>query len=248
MRLRFFAFGPGPRLHDKVKAENTATVKDGYVVELDAQMKVVRKVHLTNPLQLAIRDSQVAVTAIVRATSDFGFVTPDMTIKITLKDQNNDGFVLYVMDRILHYKKRGLVEGTAQATLAPNAILLDAKGGAYFSLQAGRDLNYQGLPSMSRGYVLGTMVSKLGIAPASLAHRAKGLDAQIRTAAGGRLMLDRPGSYRYTLTTLQGGQIVAGKGAGSSVCDVSRAPLGMYLLTLRGREGTSSQVVWKLER
>ena len=230
-----------------IKQTNTQ-VKDGYVVELDAQMKVVRKVHLTNPLQLAVRDSQVAVTAIVRATSDFGFVTPDTTIKITLKTQNNDGLVLYVMDRNFKYKKHGLVEGTAQATLAPNAILLDANGGAYLSLQAGRDLNYQGLPSMSRGYVLGTMVSKLGIAPASLAHMAKGVEAQIRMEAGGRLILDRPGSYRYTLSTLKGEQVAAGKGMGRSVCDVSRAPLGMYLLTLKGSAGASSQLVRKLEQ
>src|SRR5438046_5179318 len=72
-------------LTDTIYAQTSTQIRDGYVVELDDQMKVVRKIHLTNPVQLAVRDSQVVVTAWARGTADYGFVTPDTTIKITRK-------------------------------------------------------------------------------------------------------------------------------------------------------------------
>jgi hypothetical protein len=234
---------------DTLVQQTSTQVKDGYVVELDDQMKVARKIHLTNPLTLAVRDSQVVVTAIVRATSDFGFVTPDTTLKITQKAVNIDGYVTYIMDRDFKYKKHGLVEGTQNTTLAPSLNLIDPDGGIYLVMQSGGDMTYQGLPVLNRGRVLGTVVSKIGVAPSSsLKHFTKAAGARMRMNADGRLILDRPGRYRYVLTNLHGGRIAAGEGSGRAVCDMSGAPVGLYVLTLQEREGTSFHVVRKLDR
>jgi hypothetical protein len=246
------SIGSNPRLNgaDTLVQQTNAQVRDGYVVELDEQMKVVRKVHLTNPLQLAVRDSQVVVTAIVRATSGFGFVSPDTTIKITLTSYNQDGYVVYVMDRDFKRKTHGLVEGTYQATLTPNIVLIGADGGVYLSLQAGENVLYQGMPIVNKGRYLGTMVSKLGVAPSSsIAPAGKAGSARMwLNADRGELILDRPGAYSYRLTNLQGERMASGSASGRSVCDVSRMPQGMYFLTLREQGAVSSQVVWKLER
>jgi hypothetical protein len=67
---------------------------EGYVVELDENMRVVRKIQVTSPQILAVRDSQIVVIGIARAAGDYGFNTPDTTIKITRKSYNQDGFVV----------------------------------------------------------------------------------------------------------------------------------------------------------
>lgn len=238
-----------PKLNaaDTIMRQTNSQTLEGYVVELDDQMKVVRKVRLTNPLQLAVRDSQVVVTAWVRATSDFGFVSPDTTIKITLKNANNDGLVAYVMDRDLKYRKHGLVEGRNQAVPVPNATLIGPDGGVFLSLAATSDLTFQGLPIMTRGNATGTVVSKLGIAPtASVTGRGKALGARIRLDPLGKaLTIDQPGAFKYRLANLLGAPIASGDGEGHVVCDLSRVPQGMYFLILQGTGGPRIRLIRK---
>lgn len=234
---------------DTLVQQTSTQVRDGYVVELDEQMKVVRKTHLTNPLLLSVRDSQVVVTAIVRATGDFGFVAPDTTVKITQKAVNNDGYVAYVMDRDFKYKKLGLVEGPANNTLNPNATFIDSEGGIYLSMAAGSDLTYQGLPVLNRGKVLGTVIAKMGAEGTSSLRRGSRPRAAVTPRLeGGRLILDRPGRYAYVLLGLHGERIAAGEGSGRSVCDISRVPQGIYFLALREGGSTRYSLVRKLER
>lgn len=234
---------------DTLLRQTNSQILDGYVVELDDQMKVVRKVRLTNPLQLAVRDSQVVVTAWVRATSDFGFVSPDTTIKITLKNANNDGLVTYVMDRNLKYKTHGLVEGRNQAVPTPNTILIGSDGGVFFSLAATSDLTFQGLPIMNRGTATGVVLAKLGIAPpASIADGAKSIRSRIRlNPIGNALTIDQPGAFRYRLANLLGAPVESGEGSGHAVCDLSRVPQGMYFLTLQGQGAASHYTIRKID-
>ncbi|GEM_PF-4959773 len=245
------AINGDPKLNakDTIMRQTNTQVRDGYVVELDDQMKVVRKVHLTNPLQLAVRDSQVVVTAWVRATSDFGFVSPDTTIKITLKNANNDGLVTYVMDRNLKYKTHGLVEGRNQAVPTPNTTMIGPDGGVFLSLAATSDLTFQGLPILNRGTAEGVVIAKLGIAPpASIAPGAKSLRSRIQlNPMGNTLTIDQPGAFRYRLTNLLGAPVASGSGNGYAVCDVSRLPQGMYSLTLAGNGTASHHLIRKID-
>ncbi|MEO6094713.1 MAG: hypothetical protein ABIW76_03195 [Fibrobacteria bacterium] len=234
---------------DTIMRQTNTQVKDGYVVELDEQMKVVRKVRLTNPLQLAVRDSQVVVTAWVRATSDFGFVSPDTTIRITLKNANNDGLITYVMDRNLKYKQHGLVEGRNQATPTPNTTMIGSDGGVFLSLAATSDLTFQGLPIMNRGTATGTVLSKLGIAtPASIAVGGKSRHSRVHMdPIANSLIIDQPGAFKYRLANLLGVPVASGEGSGRAVCDLSRASQGMYFLILQGKGGPRIHLLRKLD-
>jgi hypothetical protein len=235
---------------DTLIQQTNSQILDGYVVELDDQMRVVRKVHMTNPVQLAVRDSQVVVTAIVRGSADVGFTAPDTTIKITRKQYNMDGYVVYVMDRNFRRLRHAMVEGTYQTSLNPYATSIREDGGIYFSLDAGGDLYFEGMPVMTRGRFTGTLVAMLAGkgAVASIAKPAKSIEARIHlNQAGTELLMVRPGSYRYSLTNIRGERFATGEGSGRSMYDMSRVPQGMYFLTLRGQGATSSHIIRKLD-
>ena len=232
---------------DTIMRQTSTEVRDGYVVELDDQMKVVHKIHLTNPLQVAARDSQIVVTALVRATNGFGFVSPDTTIKITLTRNNQDGYVLYVMDRNFKFKKHGLVEGTLQTTLTPNLTLIAADGGIYHSMQAGGDLTLQGMPIVNRGRYVGTVLMKMPNGLSSgISAPAKSPAGRIRLSPfGNELTIDRPGAFRYLLTNTLGARMTTGEGSGHAVIKMSAIPEGAYFLTLRGNGASQSLLIRK---
>ncbi|MEI8135572.1 MAG: T9SS type A sorting domain-containing protein [bacterium] len=148
------------------KMVNTQT-GDGYVVELDETMKVVHMIHVTNPVQLVVRGAQVVLTAIVRGTADFGFVSPDTTIRITRKSYLQDGTVVYVMDRSLHYQRHGLVEAEYQKPCVPNLTFIAPSGDIYLSLNTSGTLFFQGMAVAPGGS--GTVLAKLG-GPTNAVH------------------------------------------------------------------------------
>lgn len=234
---------------DSIYRQTNTQVRDGYLVELDDQMKVVRKIHLTNPVQVAVRDSQVVVVGIVRGTGDFGFVTPDTTIKITLKQYLQDGYVAYVMDRDFKYKKHALVEGTYQTTLTPNTTLIGPDGGVYLSMQAGGDLTLQGRPVYNRGRYLGTVLARVagqGQGQTSLEKHARPAGERVYLSPlGNELSIDRAGAYRYQLTDVKGVRLAAGAGKGHTVVNVARIPEGIYFLATQGEGAESSRLIHK---
>ncbi|MEP7233942.1 MAG: T9SS type A sorting domain-containing protein [Ignavibacteriota bacterium] len=231
-------------LTDTIYAKVNTQTNDGYLVELDDQMKVVRKIHLTNPQQIAVRDGQVAVTAIVRATGGFGFQTPEMTIKITKTNNNQDGYVVYVMDRQFHYLRHGLVESELQRAFGPNATLIDAAGNIYVSFFQAGGLFFQGQPTTI--FSSGTLLAKLGGTPAAV--REESPLAQISlypNPTHNEIAIELPGSFGYQIFDLLGNSLRSGSASERAVCNLSLAAEGTYFVVIDSKGQRISRIIKK---
>ena len=204
---------------------------EGYVVELDENMKVVRKILFTNPLQLAVHDSIVVVTAIVRATNGFGFQSPDTTIKITKTSNNQDGYVVYVMDREFHYKRHGLVEGQIQKLFNPYATLISKSGEVFISLSADGDLYFQGMPPFTAHS--GTVLAKLnGPAIAAVGQHSDYTSGIFPNPASNTITIAQPGDFTFYLTNVLGNKIGSGSATDRTAYDISELSSGTYFVVI----------------
>lgn len=229
---------------DTIRFQTNNQAKEGYVVELDENMRIVRKIQMTNLLHLAVRDSLVVVSAIVRGTNDFGFITPDTTIT-TVSLEPQDGYVLYVMDRDFRYVRHGLVESQIQKTVMPRSTFIGPGGQVYALLYANGDLYFQGMPPFQ--FHSGTVLAKLD-GPPQLAVTEEQTDIKLAVypnPASREFIIEMPGEFHYVITDLLGNRLESGNGTDKTLCNLSHAAAGQYFIMIETKESKIVRMVKK---
>ncbi|HET9135356.1 MAG TPA: T9SS type A sorting domain-containing protein [Candidatus Kapabacteria bacterium] len=222
---------------------------EGYVVELDENMRVVRKIQVTSPQILAVRDSQIVVVGMARAAGDYGFNTPDTTIKITRKSYNQDGFVVYEMDRNFKYRRHGLVEHGYQNFMELNATAIRADGSVVTSFSTSGDVYFEGMAPFHTFGSTGTTIAALG---PTHPVAAVGTEAVKETAsiypnpASNAITIIQPGAFTFHLTDIVGKTISSRSATDKITYDLPQVSSGSYFIVIETATSREIRAIKKM--
>lgn len=221
-----------------------------HLIELNPRMEVEGRFMLSNPQVFAVRDSQIAVAAIVHRSS--GFISDHDTLKVGGPD---DSHVLYVIGRDYKFRKKAFIisPGSGSSGNVATRLVIDGEGAVFLNMTAHHTLSYiRASDTVHITTPLATSasvsaISKLGNpAPLSIAHR--GSAARFRAmhlrleAHADQLRIDRKGAFKYSVSTLSGKILLSGRGRDRVFCDLGGMASGSYLV--RTVSGNRVESAW----
>jgi hypothetical protein len=218
--------------------------KEGYIIELDEQMNLLHKLRVTNPELLAMRDTQIVLTALLH--TNFGFVSDEISIPW---QQPTMGHVVYVMNPDFKHTRHATMRPKTTGS-TPENVMIDANGGVYLHIESNYDMYFDQrvffAPLSSDASII--VLGKVGGSPVSSVrpNDVQTTSLAYPNPASGFIHFTAAPNSTYEFVDMLGRRVIAGvanSADASSTIDVSMLPVGTYILRVSNDGESDLQMI-----